>query len=293
MEFTYNASALGAGGVIERITPSGRKRTLIPSLASVALCPTGGEGSSTLTNYDTEELAFLRAETRVAGYPLGKDIFTTYTDVYITGLRIFDTLSVALLHATVTSTRNLNDPDDDHSEFTLHASFRGVEVRGVEVAPVLDVDLCDCRRYEDFERLLQNRKAIAVKGGPPNTLEVRFGADTDEKRRELMQLVKERKPVQGSVVEKVEGGPITRTAHKLFVEGLGTVNFGQLMLKPGRRRLNMLNIAFGEDQTTRMGENEAPRKRRALRSMQEDPGSGTSGSMVLASVEGNGTPVSP
>lgn len=298
MEYTYNASALGAGGVIERATEFGRKRTLIPSLASVALSPGGGEGSSVQTNFHSEELAFLRAETRVAGYPIGRNVFTTYTDVYVTGLRVFDKLNIALLHATVTSTRDFTDPDDDHSEFTMHASFRGIEVDGVEVAPVVDVDLVECRRYEDFEKLLQTRTAAAaVKGGPITTLDARFGADSAEKRRQLLALVAERKPVQGSLVERVDHkGTLSRTAHKVFVPGVGTLRLGELMLKPGRRRLNLLHIAVGKDETMLM-QDESPKKRRAARSamkmMEEDPNDPLNGTIVIASVEGNGTPVMP
>lgn len=291
MEFTYNASALGAGGVIERATASGTKRTLIPSLASVALSPAGGEGSTVLTNYESEELSFLRAETRVAGYPIGPNVFTTYTDVYITGLRIFGGFSVALLHATVTSTRDALAPGDDN-EFTLHASYRGVEVNGVEVAPVIDVDLSECRRYDDFEKLLKKKTALVTGSAATSPLEMRFGADTPDKRKVLQQLVRDRKVVQGSVVEKVEdGGKLSRSAHKVFVPGLGTVRLGELMLKPGRRRLNLLRVSLGKDETIRL-ESAPPRKRRAM-GMQEDTDPGLSGSVVIASLEGNGTPIMP
>jgi hypothetical protein len=285
MEFTYNASALGAGGVIERLG----KRTLIPSIASVALSPAGGEGSNVVTNYSSEELSFLRAETRVAGYSVGPNIFTTYTDVYITGLRIFDSFSVALLHATVTSTRDATAPSDDN-DFTLHASYRGVEVNGVEVAPVLDVDLCKCTRYDDFDNLLKKKAAIA--GVAPTPLEKRFGADTPAKQKLLQQLVRDRKVVQGSVVEKVERGEkLSRSGHKVFVPGLGTVRLGELMLKPGRRRLNLLRVSIGKDETIVF--EAAPRTRRRALESDETGSSGLTGSVVVASLEGNGTPIDP
>src|SRR4028119_885902 len=105
MEFTFNASALGAGGVIQR----GNVITTIPSIASVALAPTGGEGKSIEKDYYSEELSFSHAETRVQGRDHGDGFYTTSTYVLIRDLRIFNQLSGAEMRATVTSTRSLDD----------------------------------------------------------------------------------------------------------------------------------------------------------------------------------------
>jgi hypothetical protein len=280
MEFTFNASALGAGGVIERTSRGRTRTTLVPSLASVALAPSGGEGSSVVVNYDTPERAFLRAETRVAGYRLSKSVFSTYTDVLITGLRILDRLSIALMHATVTSTRDVNDEDDDSSQFTLQATYRGVEVDDLEVAPIVDVELCSFPRYADVaERLL----------GQNGDLRKRFGIATENDNALLAQRVRSRRAIQGSIVKQVEhGGSLSRVAHKLHVPNFGTARFGELMLKPGRRRVNLLRLAFGVDET-RMGDPAPEDEAMVLEAPEDDP----SGSMTVGSVEGNGNPVFP
>ncbi|MEA2464440.1 MAG: hypothetical protein QOJ98_2187, partial [Acidobacteriota bacterium] len=53
VEYTFNASALGVGGFYDR---DGRRFT-IPSLASVALAPTGGEGTATVQDHNQHGIA--------------------------------------------------------------------------------------------------------------------------------------------------------------------------------------------------------------------------------------------
>src|SRR5436309_13821209 len=77
--YVFNASAIGLGGVL-----TSPKRKVIPSLASVALAPTGGEGSSIVTNYDDGDgISFDRAETRVWGSSHSGNIYATRADVMV------------------------------------------------------------------------------------------------------------------------------------------------------------------------------------------------------------------
>ena len=294
MEFTYNASALGVGGVIEYGSPQNRISTSIPSLASVALAPTGGEGKTVVSNYFSEELSFSYAETRVTGREVAKETFTTFTYVYMKNLRILDTLAIAEMRATVQSTRGLCEPVDH--PFELEAAYRGVEVNGVEVAPEIDFTLSACQSYADVDRLIQSTADDSEK------LFTRFGAITPEKKTLLSDRVRTGQAVQGSVVKRVHNcdsvGP--SNAHKLYIPGFGTVVFGELMLKPGRRRLNMLRIAFGKNEPLQM-EQEALQaeqaENRLLQSMAmnlEAPlTDGIGGTMTVASVEGNGSTLVP
>ena len=129
-DFTFNASALGIGGVLQY--PD--RTIVVPSLASVALPPTGGEGSSLVENYCRDGISFTRAETRVTGYPVGGGpTHTTVCDILITNLNVFDTLKVAMMTATLTSTHDSRDSKDD-SRFDLRAMYRGVMVGEDQVA---------------------------------------------------------------------------------------------------------------------------------------------------------------
>ncbi|HEX8409734.1 MAG TPA: hypothetical protein VF883_12805 [Thermoanaerobaculia bacterium] len=295
MEFAYNASALGVGGVIEYGSPQNRISTSIPSLASVALAPTGGEGKTVMSNYFSEELSFCHAETRVTGRETSKDIFTTFTYVYIKNLRILDTLTIAEMRATVQSTRALCGPVDH--PFELDAAYRGVEVNGVEVAPEIDFTLSACQSYADVDRLIQS-----TSDDNDDNLLTRFGAITPEKKALLSTRVASGQAVQGSVVKRVHNcdsvGP--SNAHKLYIAGFGTVVFGELMLKPGRRRLNMLRIAFGKNEPGQMEQEmreAAQAESRLLQSMTMNlealPANGIGGTMTVASVEGNGSTLVP
>lgn len=278
MEFTYNASALGAGGIIQQ----GERTTLIPSLASVALPPTGGEGFAEVLNYYSEPLAFSRAATHVYGRQLGNsNLYTTETSVEISDLRIFDKLWINQLKATVSSTRGLED-DEDHS-FNLDVTYTGVLVAGKELIPSIDVSIRSLTRYQQLRNLLTAGTVNLTNGLIPSTnkqaLAERFGADSPAA---LDNLVSQNKPLQGSIVDKAgEAGPVEVSGgvkvkhHKVFVPGLGTARFGELMIKPGRRRVNLLRISLGTNE------------------IEFTEGTGDGGTMAVGSVEGNGCPVVP
>ena len=283
MHFAYNASALGAGGVIER----GPVTYTIPSLASVALAPTGGEGRSVVSNYVSEELSFSHAETRVFGRQTGGDrvnpLFTTSTYVLLRDVNIFDRVTIRAMGSTVTSTRGF-EGGDDHP-FELSIFFEDVRIDGRPVRPKIDLQLASLSRYEDFARALA---APATRAADTRQLAARFNATPEQ----LARLVKERKPVQGCLVTEVEGLVPAPKGAAIPVPGLGVVRFGELMLKPGRRRLNLLRFTFGPNA---LGEGAMPM---ALRTEEGlfDEGSGpstTGGSMTLGSGERNGTPIEP
>ena len=289
MDFAYNASALGAGGVIER----GPVTYTIPSLASVALAPTGGEGRSVVTDYVSQELSFSHAETRVFGHRHtdreGAPVFTTSTYVLMKDVNVFGRVRVGEMGSIVTSTRGL-DGDDDH-EFELRIWFRDVVIDGTRYRTRIDAGLRELRRYDELPKLLTERMAAAA------------GASRAERfkgtEEQILDLVKERKPVQGSIVAGLEEEDDDRQSavarRKVLppvrtVPGLGTVHFGELMLKPGRRRLNLLRIEFGPQVDFAMPN--------ALMMHTEGPGDDfdggiTGGSMTLGSGEGNGIPIGP
>lgn len=286
MDFAFNASALGVGGVIER----GNVITTIPSLASVALAPTGGEGRSVVSNYFSEELEFSHAETRVFGRKVvgadGKPEFTTYTYVLIKDVRIFDKIRIAEMSSTVTSTRGLEDGDDHAFELVL--SYRGVRVNGREIGPKVDLRLCQLKRYDELNQILTAQRKPSAE---VQALARRFNATPEQ----LAQLVREKKPVQGSVVESLEGVGQRPSPSTIFVRGLGTVRFGELMIKPGRRRLNLLRINFGDPPP----QHEGAMPHALMTDAMDDPieeaisTKPTGGSITMGSGEGNGTPIGP
>jgi hypothetical protein len=307
MEFTYNASACAAGGVIQR---RNGEFVVIPSLASVALAPTGGEGVTAQHNFGSEAVSFSYAETRVFGREVSESVYTTETNVYITNLRVFDILSIAMLSATVTSTRKVDRKyeDDDHA-FDLEATYHGVEVRDPrdrtrrhQIGPKVDLAVKSLKRYKHLSELVDSKPGgefRAHDGTPllpcsdtPAMLE-RFNAKNAET---LKKAIGETKPILGALVEDVEGEIPAESAvvrkqklHKVFIPGLGTVRFGELMLKPGRRRVNLLRIELVKNELFARQESDEPADGEELLT----PSGYQGGSLVMGSVEGNGSPLYP
>lgn len=309
MEFAYNASACAAGGVIQK---RNGEVVIIPSLASVALAPTGGEGVTTQRNYESEAVSFSFAETRVFGREVSPNVYTTETDVYITNLRVFDVLSIAMLRATVTSTRTV-DPDTDHQDddhaFDLEASYHGVEVRDSarsrswQIAPKIDVSVKSLKRYKHLADLIDGRTSATtfvagdgtslIPAADKEMLYARFNTDKDG--ISLRRALTETQPILGTLVEDVEGDDPGldnslayyrhQKLHKVFIPKFGTVRFGELMLKPGRRRLNLLRIQLVDDEVTPLSGIDRPDN--------ESIADFQGGSLAMGSVEGNGSPLRP
>jgi hypothetical protein len=265
-EYTFDASVLGLGGYYVR---DGAQK-LVPSIASVVLAPTGGEGWSSRTNYDDGDIAFTHAESRVRGYETSPGFFTTISDIYITNLRMFDTVSIALLQATVTSTRNLANTLVDESEFQLHALYRGIDVEGAEIVPAIDVDVC----HATYSKLLGHANDKLKLLAPP-------APEGSEPAPEPPSL-KDGDPVRASVVHGLSHNAPPDTlevkGNALFVPGFAKLKFGDLVAKRGRRRISLLTFDFNPI---------------ASQKSAKDGGGFKSGSVTIASVGGNGEPVWP
>jgi hypothetical protein len=159
MEYAFNASALGLGGIIER----GRTTTVIPSLGSVVLPSTGGEGSAEIRNYDCNDISFSTLQTRVGGYQVASDLFSTYSDILISNLNVFSRIRVGIMQLTLTSTRQVNS-EQSEARFEIRASYRGVSIDDDEIIPQLDMDMCSFETYGQFlQQALQSPSLIAEK----------------------------------------------------------------------------------------------------------------------------------
>ena len=285
MDFAFNASALGAGGIIER----GNVVYTIPSLASVALAPTGGEGRSVVSNYFSEELAIAHAETRVYGRSMGQGkarTFTTSTYVMMKDVSIFGRIRIGEMSSTVTSTRGFEENDDHPFEISIR--FERVTIDGKPVRPLIDNRLAALTRYEDLRKALGNPRSAATAAGDPQGIAKSFNTTPAE----LQRFLNERRPVQTSMVGSVEGMDAFPEPRTYPVPGIGTVRFAELMLKPGRRRLNLVRVNLGP--ARRMSE--GPEELMSLREGPFDENGGTpltGGSITLGSGEGNGTPIGP
>jgi len=285
-KFTFNASALGLGGVLR----TGGRDIVVPSLASVALAPTGGEGSSLVENYDRDGIAFTRAESRVAGYEISTDFFATYSDIFITNLRVLDTVKVALLQATITSTRHI---DADESQFELHAMYRGIQVGDDEIEPELNIDICARYTYEELTSAM--KEAI-----PQAELKEAELPDATSDAAKLLKVIKNRDDIRTTIVKNLQhrkgkSGAIALKNNQLIVRNFGSVHFGELLVKPGRRRVNLMRFELDPKQ-------QLPKQRAVafselqsldVQSLETLTSGSTSGSLTVGSGDGNGSPIWP
>jgi hypothetical protein len=274
--YHYHASALGLGGVLN---DDRGVTTIVPSLASVALADSGGEGFLEITNYDKDGISFSHASCRVIGYDSAQQTFTTSSDVYITNLNLFGRVKAAILQTSISSTREVTgdakaESDPDKARFSMHSMIRGLTIDGVEVMPQFDQELCESPTYATFGRACAKRLGV-----PTRSLAVR-GANA--------------KPIRASFVEALQYAPAATLGpsqgFKLPVTNFGTIHFGELIVKPGHRRVNLLRIKF--DATLMVGEEMAADGGAMLAS----DGGGSSprtGTMTLMSQDSNGAPSWP
>jgi hypothetical protein len=293
--FTYNASALAIGGALDF---DGR-RVIVPSLASVALSPTGGEGSSSVINYNENGISFSSADTKVIGFDNNGE-YTTYSTVLITGLNILNRLKIDFMEARVESRHVIGD----ESQFSVEASYRGVEVDGVEVAPVIDLELCspDYSRFDALARRLRGSSAMfAERFG---MLEEKLTNTLDDPSNPPLRAslaadfkIIERKP--GSTEMKVSRAP--HKAHGLLIPHLGRAHFAEYLVKAGRRRITLLRLDFDTkhgfhdelDAAFKPEVAEVQQRQMKIAAIKEAAALSTtdfSGSLALASVDGNGSP---
>jgi hypothetical protein len=267
--YTFNANALGVGGVF---TYNG-ERVLVPSLASVALAPSGGSGTARELNYRTKYVSFDSAESSVFGYETSPGHYVTKSEVQIAGLEVVDRFRVALLEARVTSTRNVTDTHSE-AKFRLEATFNGVQIDDGDIVPEIDVDICETSSYSVM--LDSELRTLGEEGHD----EERVSA-----RREA--LTRGAAPIHSTIVRNLlcgKGQCEIRRKNVVLVPELGKIHFGELIAKPGRRRVNLLRFDFGMlDELMQNGVVE-----RSL-----TPGPKFGGSLAIASGDGNGEPIWP
>lgn len=285
--FTYNASALGLGGVLKQ----GDATSIVPSLASVALAPTGGEGFSDVSNYSKDGISFSRAASRIIGYESGSRLFTTNTDIYITNLNLFGRVTAAVLQTSITSTRSIEtddvdlEGDPDKTEFQLRAMIRGLAVDGDEIIPQFDFELSDCPNYGQFKAKVEANRGEYIP---------RFGWNDEDLTKTM---AKPGVPIRASILKDVLPHQClsvgSREGYTLPIQQFGRVHLGELIVKPGRRRVNLLRIDFnnGLQLTQPMG----------VAFFAGSGGGGStgsstspdSGSMTIMSGDSNGVPIWP
>jgi hypothetical protein len=274
-EYLFHANALGVGGAVT----SGNRRNVIPSHAAVVLSAAGGYGSSTSENYDENGVSFSLAKTTVVGGEIAPGIFQTYADVLITDFTVYDQLNfprlrIAKMKGEMTSTRNV---DLDESHFDVHLTYSGINVDGVVVEPLLDIELSGAATFGDVARTLSTDLA-----GYAN----RFGIAPLQLQSALTAPAGAQS-VSGALVKGFRppgSTTLTSSGCVLSIPNVGRANFGEFEFRPGDRRIRMLYLKL---QQSRPFELALDAGAGALASAAP---AGGGGFVVAGAVEGNGSP---
>jgi hypothetical protein len=286
MSFTFNASAVGLGGVIVR----GGATTFIPSIASVALAPTGGEGVSTVTDYEAHGITIGLAQTVVRGTTVAGKHRTT-THVMMNNVSVFGRLHIGSLDTKLVSTHD-GRPDDE-PEFEITAEMYGVSLDGESVLPTIDTDFLNTnRRYLPLANHLisgannlHDRVDFTPGAGRAATVEDALRRDRDE-----------RLPIRCSMLEEAiidasgRNRRSTSRGLRLRVNRFGTLHLGEVIFKPGRRRVNFLRLELDNTATNAGHPNFFAPAEQDEELIRESP---DGGSLTIASIEGNGSPSWP
>lgn len=260
VEYTFNASALGIGGTYVRL---GRE-VVVPSIASVALAPSGGEGLTQVYGYNNEQGVEVASAFSFVKGSQSPEAFTTESEIDMVGLSLFGRVFIRHMYARVKSTRGIDEKGVDEAAFEVTATYEGVRVDNCEVEPYVDADTCRAT-YATHHSVI--------------TRQVPFDASTPgpslERGDPLRRSVVSDLSVNGTAVT-VGTGP-----YILDVPGLGLMHFGELLVKRGRRRVNLVRFELGAD-----------RRSKAATPRRDAFGAG-SGVLSIGSTDGNGEPVWP
>jgi hypothetical protein len=292
VSYAYHANALGIGGVITSPT-----RKVIPSLAATVLAPTGGMGSSVVTDYNQHGVSFTTAYSMVRGDETADGNFRTEAEVTIDNLDVKGKLHVDRMRATVTSLRL---PTESEARITFHAEYAGFYIGGEKVLPDVDLDLFT--NYPTYDQFLGE---VAYNRDKYKEL---FGWNDQEVPEVDDQIKTALSPpsspvgpnpltsLRASMLRGVTtSADIERKGNVLRVPGFGKVRLAEVLLKPGRRRLTLLQLDLDRPE---------PVFQHAMAQIANvaadvfnlkspEPTAPSGGTISMASLEGNGTLIWP
>jgi hypothetical protein len=253
MAFTFHANTLGFGGQIDR---PGLKPTYLPSQASLTLPPGGGFGESSVSNYSEDGISFYRAESRVFGSAFHDTIFRTYAHVSVLGLDVQGRIQADVLSATVTSINQRENGCTTESRISFDATIVGLVIDGQPIDVEFDPE--PFRTHGTFGEFVDSfkdldEKTMAARASAYNwpleecqTIGVGGKKEFHVPKRcstgIRATLLKNTTPTLSRGL--ISG--LTRQGFSIEVAGFGLVHIGEVLLKAGRRRVNLLRVELGK-----------------------------------------------
>ena len=295
MGFAYHGNAVAFGASIVRPTYD-----IIPSQASAVLCPSGGEASAIVRNFDYKGIiSFDEAKSYVAGSFEGDEgrktgAYNTLATTTIRNLNIANMLHVELLVARVSSKHSVIDGvASEEGEITFDGSLmEGLRIGGIKSDVTLDPQVfSDYPTFDSFTSGFPADPRFKAKSelfwsDPKSKAALAGGATVASGTERGIRPVPPPEPcvpqvfrgvVNCSLLDalsdrihpkdpKSDKQHVYRDGYGVVVREFGRVNLAEVTMKRGQRRLNMIRLDLGCPLC----------------------GTGSGGS-----VEGNGTPTMP
>lgn len=252
MGYSFHANTLAFGGQIE---PAGSTRPkYLPSEASVTLPPTGGIGEAFGGPYDNEGVSYLSARSYVTGSAVGKDAYNTYANVTVTELDIQTRIQVQVLNTTVTS-MNRRDANGciGESRIWFDANIIGLVIDG----HLIDVDFNPepFRRWATFDEFVRAFPAMPEEEakGLIDAYNWPIEECTDPGSGKYHIPTRCSTGIRASLLRSTtpklapgEINGITRRGYTIEVAGFGLIHLGEVLLKAGRRRINLMRVELNK-----------------------------------------------
>jgi hypothetical protein len=312
MAFTFHANTLAFSGQLDE--PSDRRTKYLPSQASVALPPEGGVGESTVQNYSEEGVSFYRAESRCFGNSFEDRIYNTFANVMVTGLDIRGVIQADVLNSSVTSVNRRERGSTTESRITIDANIVGLVINGHPIE--VDLDTERFRRHATFTEFVNSFQTLSLE--EMTELAAAYNWPLEEcmttKEENGVTVTTFHVPKRCSTglrasllrdtcprLAEGEIPGIRREGFTIEVADFGLIHLGEVLIKAGRRRVNLLRVELGktlEGKSTPRASlataAAAPRIQAvALGEAPTQPSLVRGGGFTLCSGEGNGTDFLP
>ncbi|HKR65162.1 MAG TPA: hypothetical protein VJZ00_15635 [Thermoanaerobaculia bacterium] len=310
MGFTFHANTLAFGGQVE----DAGKTKYLPSQASVALPPGGGVGESTIADFNENGVSFYSAKSNVLGNSFEDKLYNTYANVTVTKLDIEGRIQADVLSSSVTSINRREGECLGESRISFDANIIGLVIDGHPIE--IDFNPEPFRRHGTYAEFVESFKSMTEE--QVTELAAAYNWPLDECVT-IVEGVKNfhvprrcttgiRASLLRSTTPKLSPGEIpgiTRRGFTIEVAGFGLIHLGEVLLKAGRRRVNLMRVELGKTLDGKTwgrvsmatGGDEPRLKAVALSDTTGEPvgltSGGSGGGYTLCSGEGNGTDFLP
>lgn len=256
MSFSFHANTLAFGGQIEQ----GGRTKYLPSEASVTLPPGGGIGEVVSGPVDREGISFRSSRSYVSGKSFNDTVYTTYANVMVHDVDIEGRIQVQVMNTSVTSVNRRDDYGcTGESRISFDVNMVGLVIDGHLIEVEFNPE--PFRRHATFAEFVdsfqqmpadQAEELIEAFNWPIEECRtLHCGPNGDETRYHVPRRCSTgiRASLLRTTTPRLAPGEIpgiTRRGYTIEVAGFGLIHLGEVLMKAGRRRVNLMRVELGK-----------------------------------------------